>query len=244
MNAAARPLTPSRACGQSQAHESAVAQVCGLAPYIDDLPLLAGTLFAAPILSPVAHGRIRSVDETDALQEPGVWGVVLDRDVPGEHVMATHAHDEPVFAHDTVEYAGHVIGLVVADSVAAARRGARRVRLDIEELPALLSVQQAIEAQSYVLPPVRVRRGDPDQALAQAPHRLEGSLEVGGQEHFYLEGQIAYAIPREKVWLMPEGTSAPALGKRRIWLVEICKEYGFHYSDRLHVQIWGSKKGV
>lgn len=243
-----------RACGQSLPHESAVAQVCGEAPYIDDLPLLAGTRFAAPIMSPVAHGRIRAVDETDALREPGVCGVVLDRDIPGEHVMATHAHDEPVFAHDTVQYAGHVIGLVVANSVTAARRAARRVRLDIEELPAVLTLQQAIEAQSYVLPSVRLRRGDPDRALAQAPHHLEGRLEVGGQEHFYLEGQIAYAIPLEQgQWLVHSSTQHPgevqlgvahALGVAQHAVRVECRRMGGGFGGKEtqagHVAVWAS----
>ena len=87
-----------------------------------------------------------------------------------------------------VEHIGQVIGLVVADSVMAARRAARRVQLQIDPLPAILSVQDALKAQSYVLPPVVVRRGDAARALAQAPHTLSGTLDVGGQEHFYLEG--------------------------------------------------------
>ncbi|MVO97913.1 molybdopterin-dependent oxidoreductase, partial [Rhizobium leguminosarum bv. phaseoli] len=138
---------------------------------------------------PVAHGRLRGVDAAAARALPGVRDIVLAADVPGDRVLAAFAHDEPVFAQDTVQFAGQVIGLVLADTVAQARRAARLVRLDIEELPPVLSVREALAQESYVLPPVTVHRGDAAAALAAAPHRLQGTLEVGGQEHFYLEGQ-------------------------------------------------------
>ena len=193
--ATARPLA---AAGQSHFHESARAQVAGAVNYIDDIPEVKGTLFAAPILSTVAHGRLLGVDATAALAMPGVRGVVLAADVPGDPLLATFVHDEPIFAVDTVEHIGQVIGLVVADSVMQARHAARKVQLHIDALPAVLTVREALAAQNFVLPPVTVRRGDAAAALARAPHTLSGSLEVGGQEHFYLEGQVAYALPQEQ----------------------------------------------
>ena len=148
------------AAGVSRFHESARAQVAGAAHYIDDLPEVKGTLYAAPILSTVAHGTLNSVDATAALALPGVRGVVLASDVPGDKILAAFGHDEPVFALDSVQFVGQVIGLVVADSVMQARRAVRAVKLDITPLPAVLTVQDALKAQSYVLPPVFVRRGD------------------------------------------------------------------------------------
>jgi len=186
------------ACGNTVAHESARAQIAGAAPYIDDLPELRGTLYAAPILSTVAHGKINGIDTAAALDLPGVHAIVLASDVPGNPVLAAFAGDEPVFPSDTVQHIGQVIGLVVADDVMLARRAARLVTLDITPLPAILTVPDALAAQSYVLPPVTVTRGDAEAALARAPHTLNGTLEVGGQEHFYLEGQIAYALPQEQ----------------------------------------------
>src|SRR5690606_5510790 len=118
-------------------------------------------------------------------------------DIPGDPILATFTHDEPIFAVDTVQHVGQVVGLVVADTVMQARRAARKVALRIEPLPAILDVREALAARSFVAPAVTVRRGDPEAGIARAAHRLEGSLEVGGQEHFYLEGQIAYAIPKE-----------------------------------------------
>ncbi|KQR49888.1 xanthine dehydrogenase molybdopterin binding subunit [Acidovorax sp. Leaf160] len=220
---AAQPPVPAsapaqeNAMGRSHPHESARAQVAGLAHYIDDLPELKGTLYAAPILSPVAHGRLNAVRTDAALSLPGVRGVVLAADVPGDKLLAAFAHDEPVFAIDTVQHVGQVVGLVVAESVMQARRAARLVTLDITPLPAVLTVQDALAQASYVLPPVFVRRGDAPAALARAPHRLQGAFEVGGQEHFYLEGQIAYAVPLEqRQWSIHSSTQHP--GEVQHWV--------------------------
>ena len=205
------------AAGQSHFHESARAQVAGAVNYIDDIPEVKGTLFAAPILSNVAHGRLLGVDAAAALAMPGVRGVVLAADVPGDPLLATFVHDEPIFAVDTVQHIGQVIGLVVADSVMQARHAARKVQLHIDALPAVLTVREALAAQSFVLPPVTVRRGDAAAALARAPHTLSGSLEVGGQEHFYLEGQIAYVLPQEQnQWLVYSSTQHP--GEAQHWV--------------------------
>ena len=215
--AAAAAVPSTDVVGRSRPHESARAQVAGAAPYIDDLPELRGTLHAAPILSPVAHGQLRGVDVSVALAAPGVRGVVLAADIPGEKILATFSHDEPIFALDTVQHVGQVIGLVVAESAMQARRAARLARPDIAPLPPVLTPREAHAKQSYVLPPVTVRRGDPEGALARAPHRLRGSLEVGGQEHFYLEGQIAYAIPLEQnQWRIHSSTQHP--GELQHWV--------------------------
>lgn len=203
--------------GQSHIHESARAQVLGTAPYLDDLPELRGTLYAAPILSTVAHGTLHGLDTSAALAMPGVRGVVLPADIPGDPILAAFGHDEPIFALDKVWHVGQVMGLVVADSVMAARRAARHVQADISPLPAILDTATAIAQQSFVLPPVHVQRGDAQAGLARATHRLQGSLEVGGQEHFYLEGQIAYVIPAEQnQWIVHSSTQHP--GEVQEWV--------------------------
>ncbi len=213
----ALPAPARAAMGQPHIHESARAQVAGAAHYIDDLPEVKGMLYAAPILSTVAHGRLHGVHADAALALPGVRGVVLAADVPGDKVLAAFAHDEPVFAIDTVQHIGQVIGLVVADSVMQARRAVRAVKPDITPLPAILTVDEALEAKSYVLPPVFVRRGDAQTGLAQSPHRLQGAFEAGGQEHFYLEGQIACALPLEqKQWSIQSSTQHP--GEVQHWV--------------------------
>jgi len=208
---------PETACGTSTPHESAVAQVAGAVTYVDDIPEVRGTLYAAPILSTVAHGKLLAVNTSAARALPGVRDVILAQDIPGDPMLAAFAGDEPVFALDTVQHIGQVIGLVVADSVMQARHAARLVQLDIEPLPAILSVKDALAAQSYVLPPVFVNRGDAAQALATATHTLSGTLEVGGQEHFYLEGQIAYVLPQEQnQWLVYSSTQHP--GEVQHWV--------------------------
>ncbi len=248
------PAAPGPAVGRSRPHESARAQVAGTATYIDDLPEVRGTLHAAPILSTVAHGLLKGVDTAAAMAMPGVRGVVLAEDIPGDPVLATFVHDEPVFARGKVEHVGQVIGLVVADTVMQARRAARQVQVEIEPLPAVLDVRQAHAAQSYVLPPVKVRRGDPEGALARAEHRLAGQLEVGGQEHFYLEGQIAYALPLEQdQWWIYSSTQHPgevqhwvahALGLENNAVTVECRRMGGGFGGKEtqagHMAVWAA----
>lgn len=208
---------PARSGGASQYHESAAAQVAGAASYVDDIPEVRGTLHAAPIVSTVAHGRVRAIDASAARALAGVVDVILAADIPGDPQLAAFAGDEPIFGSETVQFVGQVMGLVLARSAMQARRAARKVRLEIDPLPAILSVHDALQAQSYVLPPVQVRRGDAHAALARAPHRLQGALEVGGQEHFYLEGQIAYVLPQEQnQWLVYSSTQHP--GEVQHWV--------------------------
>eukprot|EP01034_Spumella_vulgaris_P003123 gene3123-4026_t len=148
---------------------------------------------------------------------PGVRGIVLAGDIPGDPVLAAFAHDEPIFARDTVQHIGQVVGVIVADTVMQARRAARKVKLNIEPLPALLTPRAAHAAQSYVLPPVTVRRGEPEAAMKKSSLTLSGQLEVGGQEHFYLEGQVAYALPLEQgQWWIYSSTQHP--GEVQHWV--------------------------
>ncbi len=207
----------SAAAGVSQYHESARAQVSGAVNYIDDLPEVRGTLHAAPIMSTLAHGKLLGVDVSAALAMPGVVDVILASDIPGDKMLAAFAGDEPVFAMDTVQFIGQVVGVVVAKTVMQARKAARKIKLNIEPLPAILTVQQSLDAKSYVLPPVYVRRGDAQAALQTSQHTLNGTLEVGGQEHFYLEGQIAYVLPQEQnQWLIHSSTQHP--GEVQHWV--------------------------
>ena len=245
---------PLSASGQSHAHESAAAQIAGAATYIDDIPEVCGTLYAAPVLSKVAHGKLLGVDTQAALALPGVHAVLLAADVPGSPMLAAFAGDEPVLAQDTVQHVGQVIGLVVADSVVLARRAARLVAPRIDPLPVILDVREALAKQSFVLPPVTVRRGDATQALARAPHSLQGTLEVGGQEHFYLEGQVAYALPQEQnQWLIYSSTQHPgevqhwvahALGIDNHAVTVQCRRMGGGFGGKEtqagHVAVWAA----
>ena len=199
------------ASGRSIPHESARAQVTGEAAYIDDIAEIKGTLCAAPIFSHTAHGKLMGLDTVTAQRMPGVRGFVLQDDVPGPKYLASYIGDEPIFAIDTVQHIGQVLGLVIADTVMQARKAARKVEQHIEALPAVLTVKDALRLKNYVLPPVFVKRGNAKTALARAPHQLRGTLEVGGQEHFYLEGQVAYAVPHEQdQWQVFSSTQHPS----------------------------------
>ncbi|ROZ76133.1 xanthine dehydrogenase molybdopterin binding subunit [Ramlibacter sp. WS9] len=242
------------AAGTPHFHESARAQVAGSATYVDDIPEIKGTLYAAPILSTIAHGNLRGVDASLALAMPGVRGVVLASDVPGDPKFPTFTHDEPIFATNKVEHIGQVIGVVVAETVMQARRAARKVKLDIEALPAVLTVKEALKAENYVLPPVFVRRGDAEQGIARAAHRLSGELEVGGQEHFYLEGQVAYALPLEQnQWWIYSSTQHPgevqhwvghALGLENNAVTVECRRMGGAFGGKEtqagHLAVWAA----
>ncbi|MCO5124227.1 MAG: xanthine dehydrogenase molybdopterin binding subunit [Rhizobacter sp.] len=185
--------------GISRPHESAHLHVAGAAPYIDDMPELAGTLHAALGLSPVAHGRITAMalDRIRAL--PGVVAVLSAADIPGTNDCGPIVHDDPILADGLVQHVGQPVFAVIAETRDAARRAAAKARdvLTIEPLPAIFTPVEAHQAQSYVLDPMHLRRGDARAAIAAAPHKLKDTFDVGGQEQFYLEGQISYAIPRE-----------------------------------------------
>ncbi|WP_051379025.1 xanthine dehydrogenase molybdopterin binding subunit [Derxia gummosa] len=183
--------------GTAQKHESAPLHVTGAARYTDDILLPAGALHIAFGCSPVAHGRLIGLDLSAVEKAPGVVTVLTAADIPGHNNYGAVLHDDPVFVTDEVMFVGHQLFAVVATSHDAARRAALLARIEIDELPALLDIRAAVAAQSFVLPTETVRRGDADAAIAAAPHRLSGSHACGGQEHFYLEGQIAAALPQE-----------------------------------------------
>jgi len=176
----------------AQRHDSALKHVTGQALYIDDMPEPAGTLHAALVLSPLAHGRLKKLDVPTG---PGVVAVLGPGDIPGKNDVAAVGADEPLFAFDRVSYAGQPLAMVVATTLDAARHAAERATVDIGEEPAILDIETALAAKAYVQAPQTLLRGDPDGALKSAPHRLIGEFRVGGQEHFYLESQIAFALP-------------------------------------------------
>jgi xanthine dehydrogenase large subunit len=183
--------------GVPMPHDSAALHASGEAAYTDDLPEPRGTLYAAVGVSPVAHGRLRSIDLRAVRAMQGVVDVILAADIPGVNDVGPVLHDDPILADGVVHFAGQPVFAVAAESVEAARRAALAATFDIEPLPPILTVEEAMAAQSFVLPPVHVRRGDAAAAFSRAPHRLAGTIASGGQDHFYVEGQVALAIPGE-----------------------------------------------
>jgi xanthine dehydrogenase large subunit len=183
--------------GHGLAHDSAAKQVAGEAAYIDDMAELPGTLHAALVVSPVAYGKLKSVDPTDALAMPGVAAFVAAGDIPGHNDIGPILSGEPLFAEEFVDYAGMPVGAVAAESFEQAVKAARAVKLDIEELEPVLDIEAAHAAGSHVMEPQLLVEGDVDAALAEAERIVEGRLDMGGQDHFYLETHIAYAVPGE-----------------------------------------------
>jgi len=181
----------------SQRHDSALKHVTGQALYIDDLPEPPGTLHGAIVMSPVAAGRLRALDLAAARAAPGVVAVLAAADIPGANNIAGPGKEEPLFGTREVLFAGQPLALVVADTLDRARAAAALVTPDIEPAEAILDIATARAREAWVQPPSTILRGDPDAALAAAPHRLSASFSVGGQEHFYLEGQVAFALPGE-----------------------------------------------
>ena len=184
--------------GKPLPHDSAPLHVTGAARYLDDIPLPAGCLHLAFGLSTCAHGEITAMDLSAVRAAPGVVAVFSAEDWPEMPDCSPSAADEPLLAVGRVHYVGQPVFLVVAETHMAARRAARLGKVSYTELPALLTVDEALAANSrFEAGPVVWAKGDAARAIEGAAHVIEGSFEVGGQEHFYLEGQIAAAIPQD-----------------------------------------------
>ncbi|MDG3576180.1 xanthine dehydrogenase molybdopterin binding subunit [Rhizobium sp. YJ-22] len=180
-------------------HDSAHKHVSGEAEYIDDIPEMAGTLHGAVGLSTCAHGEIVSIDLAAVRAAPGVVRVFTGKDVPGVNdVSPGGRHDEPLLATDRVEFHGQPIFAVIAETREAARRAARLAKIEYKPLPHYLDVDSARQnGGALVTEPMTLKRGEPEAELDKPPFRLQGRMAIGGQEHFYLEGHIAMAIPGE-----------------------------------------------
>ncbi len=179
-------------------HDAAPLHVTGQARYIDDIPVPGNCLHLAFGLSEVAHGRITALDLDAVRGADGVVAVLSAADLPREIDVSPAAGDEPLLADGMVHYLGQPLFLVIAESHLAARKAARLGKATVEELPAILTIDDALAAGSrFEDGPLIWSKGDAEAAIARAAHRLEGSVVIGGQEHFYLEVQAALALPQE-----------------------------------------------
>jgi xanthine dehydrogenase large subunit len=178
-------------------HDSAEGHVAGSALYVDDLPDAPGTLHLAFGLAADGHARLTGLDLSAVSAAPGVVAIFTAADIPGENNVGPVFHDDRLFAEDEILYPGQPLFVVAATGNRAARAAARLARVETESLAALVTIADALEAGSELEPPQVMARGDAQSALDGAAHRLSGTLEMGGQEHFYLEGQAALAVPGE-----------------------------------------------
>ncbi|XP_041821919.1 xanthine dehydrogenase/oxidase isoform X2 [Chelmon rostratus] len=184
--------------GRPMMHLSALKQATGEAVYCDDIPLYENELYLALVTSTKAHANILSIDTSAAECLPGVVCCVFADDIPGSNATGPIEYDETVFAHHQVTCVGHIIGAVVADTQLHAQRAAKAVRIQYEELQPIITIQEAIAAQSFYQPIRTIEMGDLEAGFKQADHILEGEMHIGGQEHFYLETNITLAVPQEE----------------------------------------------
>jgi xanthine dehydrogenase large subunit len=200
---------PSGAAGAALAHDSAAGHVSGRALYIDDQREPAGTVHVAPGYGPAARGVITRLDLDRVRAAPGVIAVLTAADVPGANDCSPAMGDDPILADSRIDFHGQVVFAVVAETRGQARRAARLGVVDIEPQLPTVTVDQGLAAGAQVLAAYDFLRGAPSDAIAAAPHRLSGTVRVGGQEHFYLEGQVALAIPNETAMLVHSSTQHP-----------------------------------
>jgi xanthine dehydrogenase large subunit len=178
-------------------HDSAHGHVTGVARYIDDMPLLPGTQEIVLVTSPHAHARIVSVDVSAARAMDGVRGIATAADIPGHNDVGPIFDGEPVLADGIADYAGAPIVAVAADTYDQAFAAAKKVVVEYEELTPVLDIEDALAREQYTYPPQIITYGDPATAIAAATRRIKGELRCGGQDHFYLESNIALAVPRD-----------------------------------------------
>ncbi|MFU0504871.1 xanthine dehydrogenase molybdopterin binding subunit [Pseudaminobacter sp. NGMCC 1.201702] len=183
--------------GQSIPHDSARLHVTGVADYVDDLPELRGTLYAAMGQSQRAHAIVRKLDLSKVRAAPGVIAVLTAEDIPGKNDCGPMVDDEPILAPGLVQCVGQSLFSVAAETIEQARRAVKLAEVEYEDLPPIFSIREAMEKQAFVLPTQRIVRGNAQEAIANASHRLSGAIRMGAQEQFYLEGHIAYAVPRD-----------------------------------------------
>ncbi|KAJ5388301.1 Xanthine dehydrogenase [Penicillium cosmopolitanum] len=199
--------------GQARPHVAALKQSTGQAQYTDDIPVQQNELFACMVLSTKAHAKILSVDASEALEIPGVAHYIDHTDMPSPEAnwWGAPVSDEQFFAVDEVRTAGQPIGVILANSAKIAELGMRAVKVEYEDLPAILSIEEAIEAESFYGHYRFIKCGDTEEAFKNADHVFEGISRMGGQEHFYLETNACLAIPKPEdgemeVW---SGTQNP-----------------------------------
>ncbi|MHC5653646.1 xanthine dehydrogenase molybdopterin binding subunit [Stappia sp. ICDLI1TA098] len=183
---------------RSSPHDSAPAHVTGSATYVDDIREPAGTLHVAPGWArDTTRGSLLGLDLAAVRSAPGVVAVLTAADVPGSNDVSPAHGDEPMFADREIVFWGQPLFAVVAETRDQARRAATLARIDVDPLPPVLTIEDALGVDDTVLPDYQFRKGSPETGLATATMRMTGRMEIGGQEHFYLEGQVSLAVPGE-----------------------------------------------
>ena len=171
--------------------------VRGESVYLDDIPVVSGTLYAVAFDSPIAHGRIKFIDTSEAMAVPGVVKIFTAKDIPGENQIGGIVPDEELLASSHVHFCGMPIALVIAETEEQARMAVRKIKAEIETLPIITDPREAKEKGELIVPPRTFQLADTTAAWQQCEHIFEGRTETNGQEHLYIETQGAYAVPQE-----------------------------------------------
>jgi xanthine dehydrogenase large subunit len=186
--------------------------VRGESVYLDDIPLIQGTLFACVFDSPLAHGKLISIDTTEAEVSKGVVRVITAKDLVGENQIGGIVPDEPLLAEGEVHFQGQPVAIVVAVSEDAARKAARKITADIDPLPVITDPRVAAANGELIVPPKQFILGDSRTAFANCEYVFDGRADINGQEHLYIETQGAYALPTEsgglKIYSSTQGPTA------------------------------------
>ncbi len=194
----ATPVEAPGAAGRPHPHDSGRKHVTGEALFVDDIPAPADLVYVHAAGSERAHARVTRMDLDRVRAAGGVRAVITAGDIPGVNdISPTGTDDDPVLADGLVQFHGQPLFAVAADTMRQARAAARLATVEYEDLPAILTIEEALEEKSFVLDPHTMRRGDADKGLQDAPHRISGRIRIGGQEQFYLEGQVSLALPGE-----------------------------------------------
>ena len=178
-------------------HESAVRHVSGSAEFTDDIIEPKGTVYAAIGFSEIAKGDIISMDLTDVIKSDGVIDIITEKDIPGINDVGAIFKGDPIFTSKKIEYFGQPIFAVAANTTELARKAVLKAKILYKKKVPILNISEALKEKSYILKPQKLVRGNADIEIKNSLHKLEGEMYCGGQDHFYLEGQIAFTIPKE-----------------------------------------------
>lgn len=182
---------------QEQYHDSAEKHVSGESVYINDIDGGSRMLHGYVLYSKLAHAKINSIDVSKAKAFEGVHAVLTANDIPGQNQMGPVVHDEVCLANNEVTFVGQAIALIAAENEDIARAAANQIKIDFEELPAILTLDEAIEKGEMIGTPRIIERGNIKEGLANSKHKLKGTLITGAQEHWYLETQSCLCVPGE-----------------------------------------------
>jgi xanthine dehydrogenase large subunit len=185
------------AIGRNIPHDSARGHVSGQSTFIDDIPPAKNEAFVEPLGSAVAHGRVKSIDTSEAMKVAGIVAIFTHRDIPGHNRFGPIVKDEHLLVEDVAEFLGDPVVLIAAENRQAIREAKKLVRIEVESLEPIFSIDDAIAAQQFIGPQRVIERGEISAEMSSSEHTLQGTFECGGQEHFYLESQATIAYSGE-----------------------------------------------